>query len=871
MEIRPTIFEFTSYVFKPKQKRIFLNYKVIFSPNDFIVFTETINLPKTPNLKGLPKELVRKILQDLHVALGVSYYKLYCSKKIKLNYFLTKQEANFWNIFYSKGLGEFFYKNKLNPNVFPGFSFDKKKKTKNYRIDKNSKFLVGISGGKDSILTVELFKKRGLDFSTIFIENQKSSPLVDEIIKITNKRSLKIRRYLDKKIFNDEVGYYSGHVPISGIYAFLGIISSAFYGYSHFVVANEFSSNFGNLSYKGEIINHQWSKSSEFEELFQNYVKESISPDLIYFSLLRPFYEIRIAKNFVKLPEAEKYLFKFSSCNDNFKVNPENHLEEKLWCVKCNKCIFSFLIFSPFLPKEKLISIFGKNFFEDPNILITLRDILGFGKAKPFDCVGTYQEARAAFYMARDKFRNDLAGEIFLPKIDPEDNRFFVDYKQRPIKIYFTGQRKPLELIKEVFKTHESAVPDYIKFLGMDKVLILGYGKEGKTTEDYLKKNFSVLEIITADAKEGAGYLEKQKEADVAVRSPGISKEKLRIPNTTATNIFFSYVSQLPGIKIVGVTGTKGKSTTASLISHILKKSGKRVDLLGNIGTPMLTALLAKIKKNTIFVLELSSYQLDDIKFSPNVAVITSIFPEHMNYHGSINDYYLAKKNIIRYQQPADFFVFDSKNRKATLWAKETKAKLKPFASEKLLKNIKLPLPGKHNEENMRAAAAAAMCLGVSDNKIKKAIECFKGLPHRLEFVGNFKGIKFYDDAISTTPESTVMALKSLQKVDTIFLGGQDRGYNFSELRKAIKKYKIKNIVLFPDTGRKIIKSKKGLNVLETKNMEEAVRFAYKNTQKDSICLLSCASPSYSLWNNFEEKGEQFKFWVKNISSEKDT
>jgi len=160
-----------------------------------------------------------------------------------------------------------------------------------------------------------------------------------------------------------------------------------------------------------------------------------------------------------------------------------------------------------------------------------------------------------------------------------------------------------------------------------------------------------------------------------------------------------------------------------------------------------------------------------------------------------------------------------------------------------------------------------ASLLNIKNNVIKKAIENFKGLPHRLELVGQFKGIKFYDDAISTAPESTIMAIKSLSSVDTILLGGEDRGYNFSQLEKIIKKYKIKNVVLFPESGRKMIKSKNEFNVLETKSMKEAVKFAYKNTARGKICLLSCASPSYSLWKNFEAKGDEFKYYVRKLSN----
>lgn len=892
MDTKPTIFEFTSYNFEPEEKRIFFNYKVSFKPNNFITFTETINLPKAPKLDNIPKELYEKILQDLHLALGISYYKLYYSKKIKINYSLSEGEALFWKSFYVKGLGEFLYRNKLDPAGFPGFSFNKKSKSQSYKLERNTRFLVGVSGGKDSIVAAELLKKYGADFSTFFVETQRPSPLVDNIINKINAKSfkiesekksfsvesdigsLKIRRYLDKKLVDGSAGYYSGHIPISGIYAFLGILSAALYSYSYFVVANEFSSNFGNVKYKGKIINHQWSKSSEFENLFQDYVKKFISPDLFYFSIMRPFYEIRVAEMFSGM---KKYLFDFSSCNNNFKINSPNKDasgRERLWCGRCPKCIFVFLILSPFLPKEELISIFGKNLFQYVETLAPLRDILGFGRVKPFDCVGTYEEAKAAFYMSRDKFRDDLAGEIFLPKIDPDDNRYLFDYKKLPIKIYFQGKKKPQELIDKIFKTQPSSVPDYIKFLGMNNALILGYGREGKASEAYLKKRFPGLKIGIGDIKDDDNYLEKQKDYDIAVRSPGVAKEKLTIPYTTATNIFFSYVRQVPGSKIIGVTGTKGKSTTASLIYHILKKSGKNAMLLGNIGTPMLSAIMEKIKKDTIFILELSSYQLDDIKFSPDIAVATSLFPEHMDYHYNIKNYYAAKKNIIKYQGENDIFIFNPKNKKLVEWSKNTKAKTVPFTSESFLDGVNLPLLGEHNRENARTAITAAKCFDIPDDAIKLALESFKPLPHRLELVGEFRSIKFYDDAISTTPESTILAIDSLskelgQKIGTIFLGGQDRGYKFYKLAKKIKDCGIKNIVLFPDSGRKILKSRKGLNVLETKSMEDAVRFSYKNTQKGETCLLSCASPSYSVWKNFEEKGDQFKFWVKYLKDEK--
>ncbi len=273
---------------------------------------------------------------------------------------------------------------------------------------------------------------------------------------------------------------------------------------------------------------------------------------------------------------------------------------------------------------------------------------------------------------------------------------------------------------------------------------------------------------------------------------------------------------------------------------------------------------------------------------------MTNLFPEHMDFHGSLENYYNAKKNIINFQNKNQYFVY---NEKTVSWLKDYRGKAVKFSPKKYPSN----LIGEHNQSNIGAAVAVAEILKIPQEKVKKAIKSFKGLEHRLENVGTFKGITFYDDAISTTPESTIMAIKALSPrsgipfagknvdpvrntaragapegplgravsngVDTIFLGGQDRGYNFTKLEKIIKQYNIKNVVLFPDSGAKMLKSVKGFNILRTKKMAEAVQFAYQNTKKGGICLLSCASPSYSLWKNFEVKGDEFKKFVKKFAN----
>ena len=548
--------------------------------------------------------------------------------------------------------------------------------------------------------------------------------------------------------------------------------------------------------------------------MMQDYTKKFITPDITYFSLLRQFYEIRIVKMFSKY---EKYFSLFSSCNKSLKVYKNE--SDDLWCRKCPKCAFVFLILAPFMGRKKLIKIFSKDLLNDETLISTYQDLLGFGKVKPFDCVGTFDESQAALYLISRRHPEDLTVKKFINKI-----------------------KNPKEILRKVMKTYDApTLPAPFKLLGLEKVGILGYGREGKVTKKYIKKNYPELKIKILDEKLDRSYLKNQENCDILIKTPGISKNKVKVPYTTATNLFFAQNKNLT----IGITGSKGKSTTASLIYHILKTAGKKVRLLGNIGNPMLEALIKPAQKDEIFVIELSSYMLEDIEYSPNIAVLLNLFPEHMNYHGNIKNYYKAKENIFKFQKSGDVAFYP------------------PFGEKIPALSNKIFLLGRHNLENIKVAVKIARTLKISEQVIKKAILSFKSLPHRLEYVGEFKGIKFYDDAISTAPESTIEAIKALPKTATIMLGGEDRGYDFNELEKVLRKSKIKNIVLFPETGRRILKSKKGFKILETKSMEKAVEFAFKNTPKGKISLLSTASPSYSVWKNFEEKGDLFQKFVK--------
>lgn len=396
------------------------NGEVIFryrikSDVDELVFTEKLIFPHA-DFSQIPEPLRHRLHMNLLLILGISYWKLYCPKKIEIkNNQLTEEQANFWNSVYMKGLGEFFYKNNIDfrgPVQFPhasGFNAEP------VSLARKDRMLLMLGGGKDSIVSAELLKENKKDFTAFVINDY---PLQQEIVKLIGVDSIIVKREIDPKLLkiNGRSGVYNGHVPISAIYAFIALMSAALYDYRYIVSSNEKSANFGNVEYLGIEINHQWSKSFEFEQMFQNYVKQYITDDIDYFSLLRPMHEIKIAQLFSKYP---KYFSTFSSCNRNFTIQKTT---DKKWCGDCSKCAFVFTMLATFLSKEEVIKIFGKNLFADATLIHTYKELLGIKDIKPFECVGTPDEVKLAFYLAHKKgeFGNDVVIQMFKKFILPK-------------------------------------------------------------------------------------------------------------------------------------------------------------------------------------------------------------------------------------------------------------------------------------------------------------------------------------------------------------------------------------------------------------------------------------------------------------------
>jgi len=815
------------------------------------LYTELLKLPKKPTRSEIPSELVEKVLGYLHLAIGVSYYKIFAQEEVVLRSSLTQTESEFFTKLYKKGLGEFYFVNNLDIGKSPQFPAENKKAEEPFVLGKaTDNVLVGLGGGKDSIVTLESLKEQGFSPTAFAIEVGYENVITDSVIEAAGVPVLKVKRILDEQLLSPIPDSYNGHVPVSAIYSLIGYLLALLYDFSYVVVGNEHSSNFGNISYQSVEINHQWSKSIEYEKEFQNLCRTHLSEDITYFSLMRPFYEIRIVQQFMKYPQ---YFAKFSSCNRAFKILPipqnrrsrlyvGKNPSSALWCGECAKCVFVFTLFSAYLKPEEIVKVFGQNLYENEKLLALFKDVLGVGNMKPFDCVGTFDEAKVAFEMAGERYSQTKIYQHIGPLIKA------------------TNDQK-----KEVFRTViNDTVPHQFRFSGMSSALIVGYGKEGKAAEQYLHKKYPNIKVAIADEKTHPDNFNKQEEFDIAVRSPGVSKQKIKIYSTSGTNLFFSQTKQM----VIGVTGTKGKSTVATLIGHILKNAGKKVKVLGNIGEPPIQELLSEQPSNLVYVAELSSYQLDDLDYSPDIAVVTSLYNDHLDYHLTPVDYSKAKQRIVQYQNKGDLYIYNGSFKELADWTKKTKARSKVYDKDLILDPDKVQLKGSHNIDNMNAAVTVCRELGLTDDQIIEGLKTYKPLPHRLENVGMYKDITFYDDAIAVIPEATIAALKTLENVETLLLGGTDRGYDFTELEKLIKEKGVRNLVLFPDTGKKMFVNSRGdFNVLETENMKDAVAFAYQYTKAGSICLLSTASPSYKLWKNFEEKGNEFQKFVKELGS----
>lgn len=459
------------------------------------------------------------------------------------------------------------------------------------------------------------------------------------------------------------------------------------------------------------------------------------------------------------------------------------------------------------------------------------------------------------------------------------------------------------------------------QYLNGKKVAIIGLGVSNLPLIDYLyDKNAKVTVFNNKELSEdimkkinnyryevqfGEDNLSMLKGFDMIFRSPSCLPTRRELQEEAEKGTIITseieQVLKLSPSKIIGVTGTEGKTTTTSIIYEIIKQSGLNCFTGGNIGKPLFTSI-KDMRPEDIVILELSSFQLSGLEISPNISIVTNIYPDHLNIHKSYEEYQDAKKNIFKFQDEKDILILNIDNEITKEFDKEAKSKVMFFSSKKTLNNgyfydnsdgfikksrngivtnvinrSEIKLRGIHNYENICAALAATESI-VSDEQQIKAIKNFVGVEHRLEFVRELEGVKYYNDSIGTSPASTLAGLNSFDENIVLLAGGADKGLDYTEIGEKIAE-KVGTLILSGPTAQKIEKAtRKGLEKLKSeqnvdkrieiiycKNMEEAVKLAKLNAKEGDIVLLSPASTSFDAFKNFEERGNKFKELVNKL------
>jgi UDP-N-acetylmuramoyl-L-alanine---L-glutamate ligase len=446
------------------------------------------------------------------------------------------------------------------------------------------------------------------------------------------------------------------------------------------------------------------------------------------------------------------------------------------------------------------------------------------------------------------------------------------------------------------------------KKLDGKKVVLLGFGREGLASYSLIRKALPDIHLAVADQNEslrenallaldpnvelllGKNYLKHLSQFDVIVKTPGITLKNIDYsisPEsiTSQTELFLEVYSK----QVIGVTGTKGKSTTASLLFHTLKNAGQHTLLLGNIGRPAFDRV-EEILPETVIVYEMSSHQLEHIKVSPHISILLNLYQEHLDAYGSFLDYQLAKMNILKYQNNPDFFIYNADDDLILQRLEESCAPSKYFpfsfngsfsdgcfiSEDRIIfsrNNVqevvldlkkKRKLKGDHNVRNIMSVISACKILGIENEFIQEGIAGFTGLEHRMEFVGRVKEVDFYNDSIATIPEACMEAVKALGPVDTLILGGFDRGIDYSGLAKFLSTSSIRNFIITGEAGQRIrielepIK-KSDQQLFSINHFDEFLLLAFQHTLPGSVCLLSPAAASYNEFQNFEMRGNRYK------------
>ena len=408
------------------------------------------------------------------------------------------------------------------------------------------------------------------------------------------------------------------------------------------------------------------------------------------------------------------------------------------------------------------------------------------------------------------------------------------------------------------------------------KILLLGYGVEGKAAENYLKTHFKDTKIDILENFTPAEIKQRDYSSyDIIFRSPSVPP--LNLPNESSVTKFFFDHCPCP---IIGVTATKGKGTTCSFIESLLKAHGEDVYLVGNIGEPAINTL-DSLKSTSVVVYEMSSFQLWDLQKSPHIAIVGQIEPDHLNVHDGYDDYLNAKSNVCRHQSADDYCIYYEKNPESVKLADLSTAKKIPYPFE-IPEDVKnsITIPGEHNVNNALAAIAAVASyknispdeyIRLNKTEIIQGLSSFHGLPHRLEFLRELGNVKYYDDNFSTNPSSTRVAVNAFPNDNlVVIIGGRDKTDNedIPEIYEILQAPQVKKIVLMGESGHELAKRYQDNRFIVVESLEDAVATAKKEAENftKAIVLMSPSAASFDMFENVYDRGAKYQTLIRSLT-----
>lgn len=436
------------------------------------------------------------------------------------------------------------------------------------------------------------------------------------------------------------------------------------------------------------------------------------------------------------------------------------------------------------------------------------------------------------------------------------------------------------------------------------RILLLGYGREGQSTRNVLRRLGTYEALDIADLKApaalpedgtvwhtGPDYQKCMDDYDVVFKSPGIVLERpeneYRCSILSQTEVFFQCFRD----QIIGITGTKGKSTVTTLLYHLLKQAGMDALLVGNIGIPALDHM-EEVKPDTRIVFELSCHQLEYMTVSPHIGILVNIHEEHLDHYGTMEKYVEAKHHIFKNQRPDDILIcnvqclpeegtcpsgliragMDGSGKELDVVQEQDGTWVHFRGKSFCIPTDEIKLLGQHNYFDIGVAYGVCSILGMDDQVFARGLKTYEPLPHRLQYIGEREGVKYYDDSISTICDTTIQALKTLKDTDTVLIGGMDRGIDYRELIEYLSDCQVPHIILMEATGKRIYQEihkyypefKNRARLILAEHLEDGVKRARQITRPGTSCVLSPAAASYGIFRNFEERGETFSRLVFN-------